>query len=132
MEALDNPDWVHRLLRILLNKKLEFIGESLDGARFDLIETGGGAASDTLISPTLHREFCLPYDRELHQALHDIGHRITYHTCGGMMRILGLIVQNGTDASETLSPPGIGGNITEPEKVREVLGGKVAMIGGMD
>ena len=36
------------------------------------------------------------------------------------------------DASETLSPPGIGGNISEPDKVRKVLGGKLAMIGGMD
>ena len=50
----------------------------------------------------------------------------------GMMRILDLIVENGTDASETLAPPGVGGNITDPEKVREVFGGKIAMIGGMD
>jgi uroporphyrinogen-III decarboxylase len=49
-----------------------------------------------------------------------------------MMHILDLIVQNGTDASETLAPPGVGGNITEPDKVRAVFGGKVAMIGGMD
>jgi hypothetical protein len=49
-----------------------------------------------------------------------------------MMHILDLILDNGTDASETLSPPGVGGNITEPEKVRAVFGGKAAMIGGMD
>jgi hypothetical protein len=132
LEAVDNPDWVHRLLKTLLEKKLQFIEESLKGARFDLVETGGGAASDTLISPSMHKEFCLPYDRQLHEALHDAGHRTTYHTCGGMMHILDLIVQNGTDASETLSPPGIGGNITEPQKVRQVFGGKLAMIGGMD
>lgn len=48
------------------------------------------------------------------------------------MHILDLIIQNGTDASETLSPPGTGGNITGPEKVREKFSGKLAMIGGMD
>lgn len=48
------------------------------------------------------------------------------------MHILDLIVENGTDVSETLSPPGVGGNITAPEKVRAVFGGKVGMIGGMD
>lgn len=101
-------------------------------SKFDLVETGGGAGSDTVISPKLHREFCLPYDRRVHDALHRAGHRSTYHTCGGMMHILDLVVANGTDASETLAPPGVGGNITEPEKVRAVLGGKVAMIGGMD
>jgi uroporphyrinogen-III decarboxylase len=132
IETFENPDWVHRFLQILLKKKLRFIEESLRGAKFDLIETGGGAGSDTLISPKIHREFCMPYDRQMHRALHECGHLTTYHTCGGMMHILDLIMENETDASETLSPPGTGGNISEPAKVREKYGGKVAMIGGMD
>jgi uroporphyrinogen decarboxylase len=74
----------------------------------------------------------MPYDRQMHRVLHSIGHKTTYHTCGGMMNILDLIIQNETDASETLSPCGTGGNITEPEKVKKVFAGKVAMIGGMD
>ena len=132
LECIDSPDWVHRLLRTLLERKPRFIEESLVGAKFDLIETGGGAGSDTVISPKLHREFCLPYDRQIHDALHRAGHRTTYHTCGGMGHLLDLIVANGTDASETLAPPGVGGNITEPERVRAVFGGQVTMIGGMD
>jgi uroporphyrinogen decarboxylase len=132
LECHDNPDWVHRLLKALLSRKLQFIEESLAGAHFDLIETGGGAGSDTVISPTLHREFCLPYDRQIHEALHRVGHRVAYHTCGGMMHILDLIAANGADASETLAPPGVGGNITDPEKVRAVFSGRLAMIGGMD
>ncbi len=132
LETFENPDWVHRLLNVLLEKKLRFIEESLTGAKFDLIETGGGASSDTVISPKLHREFCLPYDRTMHRAVHDVGLKTTYHTCGGMMHLLQTIVENETDASETLTPPGCGGNITEPEKVRAVYGGRVAMIGGMD
>ena len=132
METFDNPDWVHRLMGVLCEKKLRFVEESLGGTKFDLIETGGGAASDTVISPKLHREFCLPYDRRIHRAVHDAGLRTTYHTCGGMMHILDLIVENETDASETLSPPGVGGNITEPQEVRKAFAGKVALIGGMD
>ena len=132
LETVDDPDWVHAFMRVLLDKKLRFIEESLTGAKFDLIETGGGASSDTLISPNLHREFCLPYDREIHRALHDAGHICTYHTCGGMMNILDLIVENETDASETLSTPGIGGNISDPEKVADAYDGRIAMIGGMD
>ena len=85
-----------------------------------------------MISPKLHREFCLPYDRKMHEALHDVGLISTYHTCGGMMNLLDLIVENGTDASETLTPPGCGGNVTEPAKVRDAYAGRVAMIGGMD
>jgi uroporphyrinogen-III decarboxylase len=132
LETFENPDWVHRLLSVLLEKKLRFIEESLAGAKFDLIETGGGAASDTVISPKLHREFCLPYDRQIHRALHEAGLLATYHTCGGMMHLLELIVENGADASETLTPPGCGGNIVEPAQVRDAYAGRVAMIGGMD
>ncbi len=132
IETYENPDWVHRFLEALLQKKLQFVEHSLEGAKFDLVETGGGASSDTVISPKLHREFCLPYDRRMHQAVHDAGLKTTYHTCGGMMNLLEAIVENETDASETLTPPGCGGNITEPEKVRDVFGGRVAMVGGMD
>jgi len=132
IETYENPDWVHRLMQVLLDKKLRFIEQSLDGAKFDLIETGGGAGSDTVISPKLHREFCLPYARQMHRAVHEAGLKTTYHTCGGMMNILDLIVQNETDASETLTPPGCGGNITAPAAVRDAYAGRVAMIGGMD
>jgi uroporphyrinogen-III decarboxylase len=132
METYDNPDWVQNLLRILLEKKLRFIQESLKGAKFDLIETGGGASSDTVISPAIHRDFCLPHDRAIHKALHDVDLPSTYHTCGGMMHILDLIIGNETDVSETLSPPGTGGNIVQPKKVRDVFRDKVATIGGMD
>ena len=73
LATFGKPDCVHRFLRILLDKKLRFI-ESM---------RGGGSASSSLISPDLHKEFCLPYDREMHAALHDAGFLITYHTCGG-------------------------------------------------
>lgn len=124
------PDWVHVLLGALLRKKLRFI-ESMKGAKFDLIETGGGAGSSTLISPDMHREFCMPYDREMHDALHDLGFKVTYHTCGGNLGIEEAIVENGCDASETLAPMSIGGN-QEPWDFKAKVAGRVALIGGLD
>lgn len=128
----DNPDWVHELLNILLDKKLQYIYENLKGAKVDLVETGGGSSSSTVISPKIHSEFCLPYDIKIHSALHDLGFKVVYHTCGGMMGILDSIKQNGCDASETLSPKTIGGNITEHSLVKKELGSKLALIGGLD
>ncbi len=129
--AHDDPAWVHEFLNILLDKKIQFIYESLKGAKFDLIETGGGASSSTVISPKMFEEFCLPYDRKIHDALHDVGHRSSYHTCGGMKGIFDLIIATNTDASETLSPKGVGGNIEGPE-LYDAMHGKVCLIGGMD
>ena len=130
LKAIDQPDWVHELMRILLDKKLTFI-ESMKGAKFDLIETGGGSASSTLISPDLYKEFCLPYDREMHDALHALGFKITYHTCGGNYGIEEHIVANSCDASETLASLSIGGN-QEPWDYKQKIGNRVALIGGMD
>ena len=130
LRSFDKPEWVHELLRILLVKKLRFI-ETMRGARFDLIETGGGSASSTLISPALHREFCLPYDRRMHDALHALGFTVVYHTCGGTKGIEELIVANGCDASETLAPTSIGGN-QEPWEFKAKSGRRLALIGGLD
>jgi hypothetical protein len=130
MKCFDQPDWVHMLLQTLLDKKLRFV-ESMKGAKFDLVETGGGAASSTVVSPALHREFCLAYDRQLHQALHALGFKITYHTCGGTHGIEEAILANGADASETLAPKSIGGN-QEPWELKAKVGNRIALIGGMD
>jgi len=130
LATFDKPDWVHAFLKILLAKKMRFI-ESMKGAKFDLVETGGGSASSTLISPKLHEEFCLPYDRSMHDALHALGFRVTYHTCGGTRGLEELIVRNGADVSETLAPVSIGGN-QEPWEFAAKVRGRLALIGGID
>ncbi len=132
LATFDKPDWVHELLQILLDIKLQYVDENLVGLPLDLVETGGGASSNTVISPQIHRDFCLPYDRKLHEAIHQAGHKVVYHTCGGMTKILDLIVANGCDASETLSPRAIGGDITDPAVVKRAIGARVCLIGGMD
>ena len=128
--CMEKPDWVHEFLDILLDKKMTFI-ESMKGAKFDLIETGGGSSSSTVISPNLHHEFCLPYDRIMHDALHDMGHLVAYHTCGGTFGIEDMIVANHCDVSETLAPMSVGGN-QEPWIFKEKIAHRIAMIGGLD
>jgi len=132
--TFDKPDWVHEFLNILVEHKLKFIEKNMPGLKVDLVETGGGSSSNTVISPKIHKEFCLPYDLRIHDALHSLGHKVVYHTCGGMMKILDLIPQNHCNASETLSPPGVGGDIKEcnRKEVKEKLGSRVALIGGLD
>lgn len=130
LRCFDDPGWVHELLEILLRKKLRFI-ESMKGAQFDLVETGGGSASSTLISPDIHREFCLPYDIRMHEALRSLGFTVTYHTCGGTKGIEDMIAANGCHVSETLAPMSIGGN-QEPWEFKAKIGSRLALIGGFD
>lgn len=133
--AFDDPDFVHHFVNTLTDWRIAYVHEQMAGAKFDLIEHGGGAASSTVISPAMFDKFCVPYDRRVIEALHDVGLPVVYHTCGGMMPILDHIPANGCNASETLSPPGVGGDIITHEQrveVKEKLGSKVALIGGID
>jgi hypothetical protein len=130
LAAFDDPSWVHALLAILKERKLAFI-RSLNGARYDLLELGGGDASTTVISPQLFREYVAPYDAELIEAAREAGQRIVYHTCGGMMPILEDIAAMKPDAMETFTPAEMGGDADLAEAKRRI-GDKVCMIGGFD
>jgi uroporphyrinogen-III decarboxylase len=130
MAAMDKPQWIEYVLKSILDKKLRAI-EVAGKFEFDLVETGGGAGSSTVISPSMHRKFCLPYDIIQHKALHNAGTKVVYHLCGGLMPLLETVVENGTDALETMTPPAMGGDCDLTEANRRV-GDKICFIGGFD
>jgi hypothetical protein len=130
MATFMDPQWVHAFLKLLQTRKMTFI-ESLKGARYDILELGGGDASTTVISPDIFNEFVAPYDAPLIEAAHAAGQRISYHTCGGMMPVLEDIAAMKPDAMETFSPPAMGGDTVLAE-AKKRIGEKVCMIGGFD
>ena len=126
----DDPAWVDELLGILRRRKEIFI-RSLKGARYDLLELGGGDASSTVISPRLFDRFVAPHDSILIDLAHENGQRIVYHTCGGMMPILENVAAMRPDAMETFTPIGMGGDMDLAQAKRRI-GDKVCFIGGFD
>ena len=129
-KAVDEPEWVHYALDAIC-KKYERAIEISGRIELDLVETGGGAGSSTVISPAMHKEFCLPYDKRQHAALKAQGAMIVYHLCGGNMPLLDIVAQNGADCLETMTPPAMGGDCVLAEAKRRV-GSKLAFIGGFD
>lgn len=130
MATFEDPEWVHTFLKVLQQRKRVFL-RSMKGAKYDLVELGGGDASTTVISPDIFNTFVAPYDVELIREAHDAGQRISYHTCGGMMPILEDIAAMKPDAMETFTPPAMGGDTILKEAKRRI-GEKVCMIGGFD
>ena len=130
MATYDDPAWVHAFLRILCDRKVRYVA-SMRGAHYDVIEHGGGDASSTVISPKLFDEFVAPYDREVIAHAREVGIRVAYHTCGGMMPILERLVSLGSHALETFTPPAMGGDMDLAEAKRRI-GDRVCFIGGFD
>lgn len=130
MQTFDDPLWVKELLEIMRDRKVKSI-RSMEGARFDIIELGGGDASSTVISPEIFEEFVAPYDGELIAEARRAGQRIVYHTCGGMMPLLELIADMGPDAMETFTPSSLGGDV-DLKVAKGRIGDRVCMIGGFD
>ncbi|MEJ2636051.1 MAG: uroporphyrinogen decarboxylase family protein [Calditrichia bacterium] len=130
METFYDPEWLHTFLRILQERKEIYI-RSMKDARFDIIEHGGGDASSTVISPQILEEYVLPYDGPLTVLAQEMGQRVVYHTCGGMMPFLEKLAGMKPDAMETFTPPAMGGD-TILQEAKQRIGDQVCMIGGFD
>ncbi len=130
LATYDDPAWVHTFLGILRDRKVRY-ADSMRGARYDLIEHGGGDASSTVISPRVFDEFVAPYDRAVIAHARAADQRVAYHTCGGMMPILERLAGLGANALETFTPPAMGGDLNLAEAKRRI-GDQVCFIGGFD
>jgi len=95
------------------------------------LELGGGDASTTVISPNIFDSYVAPYDAPLIKLAHEVGQRIVYHTCGGMMPILENVANMNPDAMETFTPASMGGDTILAE-AKKRIGDKVCLIGGFD
>ena len=130
MAAMDDPQWVHHVLESLLEKSLQVI-KTLENPPTDMVELGGGAASNTVISPKYFEEFCLPNDRSLVKAIHDIDGKVVYHLCGGLMKMADLVIETGADGLETMTPGSMGGDC-DLALASQKWGDKLFFVGGFD
>ena len=128
--GMDEPETLHRILERILERTLR-VTRMWEGTRADMVELGGGAGSSTVISPSFFREFCLPYDQRQIEVFHQVGVKVVYHLCGGLMEMLDLVVATGADGLETMTPPSMGGNCNLHEASKRV-GDRLFFIGGFD
>ncbi|MBI5835554.1 MAG: hypothetical protein HZB16_24890 [Armatimonadetes bacterium] len=128
--GMDEPGFVHHCLEAIVTETLR-VTEMWAGTPADMVETGGGAGSNTVISPNFFAEFCVPYDQRQHAAFDALGLRTVYHLCGGVMKMLDHVLANGAHGLETMTPPSMGGDCDLAAASRQV-GDKLFFIGGFD
>ena len=94
MWLVDKPASAHRLLARLTEIEIAF-GLAQAAAGADMIGAGDAAAS--LISPTMYREFALPYQQQVCAALHSGGTLVKLHICGNTNKLLADMATCGAD-----------------------------------
>jgi MtaA/CmuA family methyltransferase len=82
----DDPDFVHALFEFTVQRAILFAAAQIE-AGADIIGIGDAAAS--LVGPRIYREFVLPWEKRLVDAIHEKGGRVRLHICGNTRRILG-------------------------------------------
>lgn len=88
------PEWVSDLLEQVVEVEVAFAQAQIE-AGADIIGLGDAVASQ--ISSKMYREFALPYEKRIFDAVHQGGSFTRLHICGNTTHILRDMVDSGAD-----------------------------------
>lgn len=94
MILVDQPEMAHELLEFLTAVVIDF---SLAQLQAGAVMIGAGDAAASLISPEFYREFALPYERRVCDAIHAAGGTVKLHVCGNTSALLEDMAGCGAD-----------------------------------
>ena len=129
MDYVLNPDFVHRLARMVTDYKTQVLRRAAQlGA--DVLLTGDDYAHRLapLMSPEHFAEFVLPYLQECVDVAKDAGVPFIKHTDGNLWPILDMIVDTGIDCLDPLEPLAS----MDIGAVKEKYGDRIAVAGNVD
>ena len=91
---VDNSALAHAILRFLADIVIDFgVAQIQVGASM----IGAGDAAASLIAPDQYREFVLPYEQRVVDAIHAAGGLIKLHICGNTTHLLQDMIRSGAD-----------------------------------
>jgi MtaA/CmuA family methyltransferase len=93
-DIYDAPEFLKKLLEICTQQAILFSREQID-AGADFIGIGDAAAS--LVGPKIYKEFVLPYEQRIINAIHQEGAKVKLHICGNISSILDILPLTGAD-----------------------------------
>lgn len=94
MLLVTDPPFAHRVLDYITDVVIDFsLAQLAAGAPM----IGAGDAAASLIAPEHFREFALPYEQRVVDAVHEAGGLLKLHICGNTTHILQDMVASGSD-----------------------------------
>ncbi len=133
LDMVERPEWAHSLCRRFYEFYVEDYTRAAEvtAGRIDLylLISDLGAQTAPLISPAMFGEFVAPYVKRMVDAVHGLGGKVLFHSCGAMRAFIEDLVALGVDALDPIQP------VTpkmQPERLQTDFGGRIAFHGGID
>jgi len=122
LDLIDRPDYFKQAAEAIIDNQIKFaVAQVKAGA--DMIGVGDAAAS--LISPNQYREFVLPLEKKLFDAIHEAGAAVKLHICGNVSNHVQLMAESGADIIDL-------DWMVPIAQTRELLGPDVTLCGNFD
>ncbi|MDO8541185.1 MAG: uroporphyrinogen decarboxylase family protein [Opitutaceae bacterium] len=122
MDLLDDPGYARELMARCVETAIDFARAQVD-AGADTIGVGDAVASQ--VSPQTYESLILPFERQLVDALHEMGVIVRLHICGNTTHLLPGIATLGVDIVDI-------DHLVDLAVVRKVLGPRVVISGNVD
>jgi len=85
VDLVERPEWVKELLGLVVDNQVAFARAQAE-AGADIIGLGDSIASQ--ISAEMYREFAMPHEKRIFEAVHEAGALARLHICGNTTHIL--------------------------------------------
>ena len=94
LDLIDRPDYFKQAGEAIIENEIKFaVAQVKAGA--DMVGVGDSAAS--LISPNAYKEFVLPLEKKLFNAIHQAGAAVKLHICGNIRNHVQYMAQSEAD-----------------------------------
>jgi uroporphyrinogen decarboxylase len=94
LDLIDSPQMYLTAAEVLIENQIRFAKAQI-AVGADMIGVGDAVASQ--ISPSMYREFVLPFEKRLFDAIHQAGAAVKLHICGDTRRNVPFMAQTGCD-----------------------------------
>ena len=94
LDLIDSPEMFVRAAEIITQNAIRFAAAQIK-AGADMVGIGDSAAS--LIGPNMYKQYVMPLEKKLIEAIHKAGSTAKLHICGNIKNIIQYMAQTGTD-----------------------------------
>jgi MtaA/CmuA family methyltransferase len=94
LDLIDNAPMYLQAVEVIIENQIRF-AQAQVAAGADMIGVGDSVAS--LISPPMYRQFVLPFEKRLFEAIHAAGASVKLHICGDIRNSIRFLAETGCD-----------------------------------